>query len=54
MRWITTALIGWVMAMGLSTGSLAEEPLRVVVTIKPVHSLVAAIMEGAGEPQVNS
>lgn len=52
MRWITTALIGWVMAMGLSTGSLAEEPLRVVVTIKPVHSLVAAIMEGAGEPQL--
>jgi zinc transport system substrate-binding protein len=28
----------------------ADRPLRVVATIKPVHSLVAAVMEGVGSP----
>jgi zinc transport system substrate-binding protein len=28
------------------------EALRVVVSVKPLHSLVAAVMEGAGEPQL--
>src|SRR5512147_1007111 len=28
----------------------AAEPPRVVVSIKPVHSLVAAVMQGVGEP----
>ena len=36
------------------SGSLcaAEQPLRVVTTIKPVHALVTAVMEGVGEPSV--
>jgi zinc transport system substrate-binding protein len=30
----------------------ASEPARVVVSIKPIHSLVAAVMRGAGEPRL--
>src|SRR5262245_21033252 len=32
------------------TGIAAAEPPRVVVSIKPLHSLVAAAMDGVGEP----
>ena len=31
-------------------GTAAAEPPRVVVSIKPLHSLVAAAMDGVGEP----
>jgi len=31
-------------------GAVADEIGRVVVSIKPIHSLVAAVMEGVGEP----
>ena len=30
----------------------AHAQVRVVASIKPVHSLVAAVMEGAGEPEL--
>ena len=33
-----------------STAAIAAEPPRVVVSIKPIHSLVAAVTQGAGEP----
>lgn len=52
MRWIAAVLLGWMIAIGGSAGSQAQEPLRVIVTIKPVHSLVAALMDGAGEHQL--
>jgi protein SCO1/2 len=32
------------------TGVAATEPLRVVTSIKPIHSLVAGIMQGVAEP----
>ncbi len=32
--------------------SAAERPLDVVVTIKPVHALVASVMEGVGTPRL--
>jgi zinc transport system substrate-binding protein len=32
------------------TTAIAAEPPRVIVSIKPIHSLVAAVMQGAGEP----
>lgn len=32
------------------TGVSAKEPLRVVTSIKPIHSLVAGIMQGVAEP----
>lgn len=38
------------MALILSTPALAAAPLSVAVSIKPVHSLVAGIMAGVGEP----
>jgi len=31
-------------------GAAAQEPPKVVVSIAPIHSLVAAVMEGVGEP----
>jgi zinc transport system substrate-binding protein len=34
------------------TGSAQAEPLRVVVTSKPAHSLVAAVMEGVAVPDL--
>ena len=45
-------LLGWLaLAVVLAEGSAAAaDAPRVVVTIKPVHALVAAIMRGAGEP----
>src|SRR6478609_4040607 len=44
--------LGWLaLAVVLAEGSAAAaDAPRVVVTIKPVHALVAAIMRGAGEP----
>ena len=32
------------------SGVAAKEPLRVVTSIKPIHSLVAGIMQGVTEP----
>lgn len=46
-RGIQTVLL--VLAAG---GALASSPPAVVVTIKPVHSLVSALMDGVGEPQL--
>ena len=45
-------LVGWAIfcAIALSTAAIAAEPPRVVVSIKPIHSLVAAVMQGVGEP----
>jgi zinc transport system substrate-binding protein len=37
-------------AIALTTAAIAAEPPRVIVSIKPIHSLVAAVMQGAGEP----
>jgi zinc transport system substrate-binding protein len=39
------------MALGAPSG-LRAEPLKVVATIAPVHSLTAAVMEGIGTPQL--
>lgn len=32
--------------------ALCAEPLNVVVTIPPIHSLAASVMEGVGEPRL--
>ena len=39
-------------AIAFSTAAIAADPPRVVVSIKPIHSLVAAVMQGAGEPML--
>lgn len=36
--------------MLLATGTAHAEVPNVVVSIKPIHSLVASIMKGLGEP----
>jgi zinc transport system substrate-binding protein len=36
----------------LSRPALAGDPPEVVVSIKPIHSLVAAIMDGVGKPEL--
>ena len=42
------ALLGW-STVGLAT---ADDELQVVASIKPVHSLVSAVMAGVGEPHL--
>lgn len=48
---IALALIAAVAPAGDSRAAEAQPP-RVVATIKPIHSLVAMVMQGAGEPQL--
>ena len=44
-------VIGGVLALGLGQMALAEAP-KVVADIAPVHSLVAQVMKGVGEPSL--
>jgi zinc transport system substrate-binding protein len=44
-------LLSTALCLGLSTAAQAAGP-NVVVSIKPIHSLVAAIMQGVGEPSL--
>jgi zinc transport system substrate-binding protein len=46
------AAFGLIAGFGLATGgsARADEAPAVVVSIKPIHSLVAGVMEGVGEP----
>lgn len=38
--------------LGLATNSVAQEDLQVVTSIKPLHSIVSAVMSGVGEPKL--
>lgn len=49
---IKNALLCAAVAVAMPITAEASEPLNVVVTIKPVHSLAAAVMEGAGTPHL--
>lgn len=51
---IRTALAALTLTFAVTTAGLAmaADDLRVVVTIKPVHALAAAVMEGAGTPDL--
>lgn len=44
----------WLLVCGFAPALWAQQdaPPRVVVSVKPIHSLVAAVMEGVGEPQL--
>jgi zinc transport system substrate-binding protein len=42
--------VAFLLALICAGGSPAAAELKVVVTIKPIHSLVAQLMEGLGEP----
>lgn len=49
MRWVKAALLGTAMTVGLGQGARADVP-QVAADIPPVHSLVARVMQGLGEP----
>ena len=38
--------------LGLTTNSQAQEDMQVVTSIKPLHSIVSAVMSGVGEPRL--
>ena len=44
------ARVAFLWALAFATPASAAEPARVVASIKPIHSLVAAVMQGAGSP----
>lgn len=49
---ITTRALAFAVALSLMPARLVAADLDVVVTIKPIHALVAAVMEGAGQPRL--
>jgi zinc transport system substrate-binding protein len=49
-RGVVRALLAGGLLLGLAAGAAAD--LSVVVTIKPLHALVAQVMAGAGTPQL--
>jgi zinc transport system substrate-binding protein len=49
---VFSAILAGALLIGNAVGALGAEPLRVVVTIPPIHSLVSAVMAGKGEPRL--
>jgi len=49
---VAAAALAGSAGMSLGRGGQAAEPLRVVVSLPPVHSLAAQVMEGAGAPRL--
>lgn len=47
-----SARVAFLWALAFATPASATEPARVVATIKPIHALVAAVMQGAGAPRL--
>lgn len=47
---VISAALGMSAALFLSIGAAQAEAPRVVVSIKPIHSLVASVMKGVGQP----
>ncbi len=50
MRFVGTAFLATTILMSSTT--LANADVKVIASIKPVHSLVAAVMEGVGNPEL--
>lgn len=51
LRLAVFAATGWVWAVGLASAAAGEGP-RVVVSIPPLHSLIAGVMAGVGTPDL--
>jgi zinc transport system substrate-binding protein len=49
-RAIRGAMLGLLLASAWAPGALRAETIDVVVTIKPIHSLVSRVMQGVAEP----
>ncbi len=52
MKHLRSLLLASVFLAGTATVSLAAERDGVVVSIKPLHSIVSAVMQGVGEPKL--
>ena len=52
MKKVKKALFFAIFCVLVSTPTLSKSELRVVASIKPIHSLVAAVMQGAGAPDL--
>ena len=50
MRFVSTAFLATTILMSSTT--LANADVKVIASIKPVHSLVAAVMDGVGKPDL--
>lgn len=50
--WRAVTLAAALLALAVPVQQARAEELKVVVTIKPVHSLAAAVMEGVGSPRL--
>ena len=50
MRFVSTAFLATTILMSSTT--LANADVKVIASIKPVHSLVTAVMEGVGKPEL--
>ena len=50
MRLVSTAFLATTILVSSTT--LASADVKVIASIKPVHSLVAAVMEGIGKPEL--
>ena len=49
---VTSVILGIVFSLSAGHAALADDELIVVASIKPIHSIVSAIMEGVGEPHL--
>ena len=47
-------LISSIIITLLATISISINEVKVVVSIKPIHSLVSYVMDGVGKPRFNS
>lgn len=52
MVWHLPVRVAALCALAFAMPAPASEPAHVVASIKPIHSLVAAVMRGAGEPRL--
>lgn len=52
MKHLRSLLLASAFLAGMANGSLAAERDGVVVSIKPLHSIVSAVMQGVGEPKL--
>ncbi|MFQ0815576.1 zinc transporter [Brucella anthropi] len=52
MKHLRSLLLASAFLAGMANGSLAAERDGVVVSIKPLHSIVAAVMQGVGKPKL--
>ena len=51
-RWAGVATLGMLASLGLPAGRASASMPEILVTLKPLHALVSAVVEGAGAPHL--